>query len=152
MEKSTVARHRLVEYDTDLLTGVCSSCGPVEIKIRKERNGRRAVCSVARREQRRHKTGADRTEATSKQARDWRLRKRYGITSEQYDAMVLAQNGVCAICETEAALVVDHNHLNGAVRALLCQPCNVGMGFLGDSPARLISAAVYLQAFSSERA
>lgn len=56
----------------------------------------------------------------------------YGITLEQYNAMLAAQNDVCAICGTppmeKRRLVVDHCHRSGRVRALLCGPCNTQLG------------------------
>lgn len=71
---------------------------------------------------------------------------KYGLTVEQYDAMVSAQSGRCLICNGEPArkLVVDHCHAGGQVRGLLCHGCNVGIGHLRDDPIRLIAAAAYL--------
>jgi Recombination endonuclease VII len=71
--------------------------------------------------------------------RKHRLRIRYGITEEQYDAMLLAQGNKCAICKKDEAtcigngegrrrLAVDHDHATGAVRGLLCTPCNNSLG------------------------
>ncbi|MDF2710614.1 MAG: vBYenPAB5 [Nonomuraea muscovyensis] len=58
--------------------------------------------------------------------------KQYGITPEQYRALLAAQAGVCAICGTaptpKRRLHVDHCHTSGRVRALLCQPCNTQLG------------------------
>lgn len=81
---------------------------------------------------------------------------KFGITPDQYREMLDAQGGVCAICEQPErvrdarngrlkALAVDHDHETGAVRGLLCQNCNKGIGNLGDSPERLIAAAAYLE-------
>lgn len=59
--------------------------------------------------------------------RDLRLRRLYGITAEQYDEMLEAQGGVCAICERppgKQRLNVDHDHKTGLVRGLLCWECN----------------------------
>lgn len=80
---------------------------------------------------------------------------RFGITPEQYQEMLDAQGHACAICElpervTDSrngrikAMAVDHDHQTGAVRGLLCQNCNKGIGNLGDNPDRLIAAAAYL--------
>src|SRR5579859_2601716 len=69
------------------------------------------------------------------------LRLKYGLSLEQYDAMSVAQLGVCAICgEIDPhgkRLSVDHNHETGQVRALLCNQCNVGLGIFKDSSRRL---------------
>lgn len=80
---------------------------------------------------------------------------RFGITPEQYEEMLDAQGRVCAICSRPEkvidprngrikALAVDHDHDSGAVRGLLCQNCNKGIGNLGDDPERLMAAAAYL--------
>lgn len=63
----------------------------------------------------------------------WLLRN-YGITINQYNEMLENQNGVCKICsginKSGRALVVDHNHKTGEVRALLCTGCNVKLAWL----------------------
>lgn len=76
-------------------------------------------------------------------------RKLYGLTLEQYKYLLEAQGGRCAICGTTdnsgVALGVDHDHKTGAVRGLLCDPCNVGIGGLRDDPALLASAIAYVE-------
>ena len=72
------------------------------------------------------------------------LRQRYGLSLERFDEMVAEQGGLCAICEQALPLVVDHNHETGTVRALLCQPCNMGIGGLQDDIAILLRAMEYL--------
>lgn len=82
----------------------------------------------------------------------WRrvLADRYGITSEQYEEMVRAQGGRCAICGTDnpgrkrTKWAVDHCHKTGRVRGLLCTKCNPGLGYFQDSPELLLAAARYL--------
>lgn len=82
------------------------------------------------------------------------LKKDFGITLEQYVAMLADQDGVCAICHRpETAirlgklkmLCVDHNHTTGEVRGLLCHECNLGIGKLGDDPDRIVKAADYIR-------
>ena len=77
--------------------------------------------------------------------KDWR----YGLTSEQFEDMRLAQEGRCAICRIEALprLHIDHNHKTGKVRGLLCGNCNKGIGLLRDNPDFLQSAMEYLQRY-----
>jgi hypothetical protein len=57
------------------------------------------------------------------------------------DAMLLAQHGVCAICQTAPAIHVDHDHQTDKVRGLLCFRCNAALGQLGDDPLVLRRAA-----------
>lgn len=71
----------------------------------------------------------------------------YGISLEDYDVMFERQGGACAICKrTGVTLCVDHCHLTGEVRGLLCIRCNSAIGFCSDDPAVLLAAAEYLQA------
>jgi hypothetical protein len=74
-----------------------------------------------------------------------KLKTQYGITIEQYDEMVLAQNGKCLICKNERKLVVDHSHVTGIVRGLLCNSCNRGIGYLQDNPEVTKEAVIYLE-------
>ena len=62
------------------------------------------------------------------------LKKNYGITQNDYDRMLDAQNNKCAICGRDMSdysriFCVDHNHTTGKIRGLLCDPCNYGLGF-----------------------
>jgi hypothetical protein len=76
---------------------------------------------------------------------------RYGITSDEYDQLLVDQGGVCAVCglpETsnfKSRLSVDHNHETGRVRGLLCNTCNRALGLLRDNPEVLRNAASYLE-------
>lgn len=77
--------------------------------------------------------------------RKWQLQYFYGLTLEQWDEMVLVQEGRCDICELPAELVVDHCHDTKNVRALLCGICNAGLGQFKDDPARMRAAADYIE-------
>jgi hypothetical protein len=70
-----------------------------------------------------------------------------GITKAQYDAMVIAQNGACAICHevTGRTLHLDHDHKTNVVRGLLCESCNLGLGKFRDDPVAIRRAAEYLE-------
>ena len=72
----------------------------------------------------------------------------YGLTVEQYEAMVEAQKGLCAICSQPAAGKkrghVDHCKKTKKIRGILCTKCNTGIGLLGDDPKRLLLAVAYL--------
>lgn len=75
----------------------------------------------------------------------------YGITLERYGEMFVRQAGKCAICRrpqeevgSHGLLVVDHDHTTGAIRGLLCPPCNMGLGQFGDDLTTLTRAVVYL--------
>lgn len=94
-------------------------------------------------------------------AQSW-IKYRYRIEPEAFFQMVKQQKGLCAICQADLELslesarrrksaAIDHCHSTGAVRGLLCQPCNSGMGLLGDSVERLLAAVQYLQDFQSKQ-
>lgn len=78
----------------------------------------------------------------------------YGITANQYRTMHAEQNGLCAICQQPETLTrrgklcnlcVDHDHITGQVRGLLCSSCNFALGKMQDSPQLLRAAADYLE-------
>jgi radical SAM superfamily enzyme with C-terminal helix-hairpin-helix motif len=79
-------------------------------------------------------------------ARAYRL-KAYGLTIEAYEAILAWQGGVCGICRkppSSRRLAVDHDHVTGAVRGLLCHACNrFWIGRRRDA-LRLRRAADYL--------
>lgn len=86
--------------------------------------------------------------------RDYWLKQKYGITSEQYEAMLTDQGGVCALCghppnpdgvRSASRLHVDHDHATGRIRALLCLNCNRGLGIFGDEPGLIRRAADYIE-------
>lgn len=74
----------------------------------------------------------DNPEQFERSKRDLHYRKKYNITLIQYEQMFEAQGGVCAICGKppgKHALHVDHNHVTGKVRGLLCFSCNGALGW-----------------------
>lgn len=74
------------------------------------------------------------------------LRRRYGITVEQYEAMLRSQRFRCAICQRrDVALVVDHCHKTKRVRGLLCNNCNHAIGKFRDDPEIMRRAIEYVQ-------
>lgn len=80
---------------------------------------------------------------------DWHLRKTFGISQVDYNQLLKLHGNVCGICEkpdaTGRALAVDHDHMSGSVRGLLCGNCNRGIGLLGDSVEDLRKAIKYLE-------
>jgi hypothetical protein len=84
------------------------------------------------------------------------LKRRYGITPEQYETMLAAQGGHCALCDRTPAderfkhLSVDHCHGTGHVRGLLCMSCNQAIGKLGDDENGLLRALNYLRGSTND--
>jgi hypothetical protein len=119
----------------------CVTCGVVKNfdefhRDKKSAGGYRTQCKDCRNDQQRGET-----------ARTYNLRSRYGIEMAEYDGILLAQGGRCAICNKKSegrSLVVDHNHETGQVRGLLCHHCNTALGLFRDDPINLSRAADYL--------
>jgi hypothetical protein len=92
-------------------------------------------------------------EGVKRRAKGQLLKRKYGISLAEYEAMLTAQADACAICskpetlEIHGSLVylaVDHDHVTGKIRGLLCSRCNQGIGSLHDDPERLRRAIAYL--------
>ena len=81
--------------------------------------------------------------------RSEKLRQRYGITVEEWDALFTLQGKCCAICKTteptKSGWHTDHRHGDGLVRGILCHKCNIMLGNAGDNAERLRAAIVYLE-------
>lgn len=95
------------------------------------------------------------TRATPDRQRGYMLRFEYGITIQEYNHMLIEQGNVCYICKQPETriepktgrtktLSVDHNHVTGKVRKLLCYRCNLVLGQMQDSPELFRAAADYL--------
>lgn len=82
--------------------------------------------------------------------KDWYLKKKYGITVAERDELFLRQGNCCAICKTKSAAAwdIDHCHVSGQVRGILCHPCNVMLGMAKDDTSVLISGVAYLNSFN----
>jgi hypothetical protein len=86
--------------------------------------------------------------------KDRKLKARHGITLEQFNKMKLEQANNCFICNDSHAtlrkgLCVDHNHVTGQIRGLLCDRCNRGLGYFRDNTELLLKASIYLNIFKS---
>lgn len=83
--------------------------------------------------------------AHPKQRRALGLKWKYGVTEDDYNAMLERQDGKCAICGKDTDLCVDHCHKTKKVRGLLCRNCNLGIGLLEDSEDNLLNAVLYVR-------
>lgn len=96
----------------------------------------------------RRRFGSTPEEQAFKNAGRWRALK-YNITEDRFWEMMREQGSACAICGAEfkaggRRMAIDHNHLTGEVRGILCTKCNLGLGTLQDSPYILRAAVKYL--------
>ena len=97
----------------------------------------------------------ERTKEQKERNRMAQKRYQYGISAQEYEELLLKQDGKCAVCrngETRMSrygrvrsLSVDHCHTTGAIRGLLCDNCNNILGRANDSPAILRRLAAYLE-------
>jgi hypothetical protein len=125
-------------------------------------NGRCAVCARAstyawrdahpeatKRSMEKHRA-SDQFRTYQREFKQRQVLAKFGMTQEDYDSMIAAQGGTCAICRATSAdsvgrrLHIDHNHQTGEVRGLLCGNCNLGIGKFGDNPDRMVKAVQYL--------
>lgn len=136
------------------LTKKCSKCAETKVLALfnphpHATNRRRPECAECTKKYHR----AHRSKKPQGWDRKYALKKFFGLTLDQYAAMVVAQSGKCAICGTTKSdriskyLCVDHNHETGKVRGLLCHNCNRGIGFLKDNVKLLAAALQYLTSF-----
>lgn len=131
----------------------CRDCGDqkwlsvssvrTQMRLGKPVNGRCLKCSVT-------KPRVEKPKYLN--AYDRNLRRRYGIGEEEYTEILNSQDGRCAICGSSVSgqdrqkhLSLDHNHITGKIRGVLCTECNHGLGKFGDSPELLREAAAYLE-------
>ena len=103
------------------------------------------------------RTGVGRKEPRQrlKKLREIHLRNKFGLTPDEYDRILDAQDGACALCECAPtpgiSLHVDHDHGTGEVRGLLCVRCNNALGLLREDPDLLKRAARYVMADAKRR-
>lgn len=121
---------------------------------------KRRAAGMAWYERNRERLGIRKREPWTKErrtacSRKTSLKKKYGLSIDDYNQILLRQQGVCAICASppsgrgnRAFLAVDHDHLSGGVRGLLCHKCNSGIGLLNDDPCLIDKARAYLLAYS----
>lgn len=133
-------------------TSSCQSCLSIAnkkrrishgYKIRSDRRAARADNNTVARARDRAYYAKNRERALSLQRK-----YTYGLEESDYQKMLEAQNRSCAICGRQLPLCVDHNHLTGKVRALLCGRCNRMLGQGGESASLLRAGAKYLEEHS----
>jgi len=97
----------------------------------------------------RYQRPGNRERALGNARRAW-IKRKYGISQEEYDDLLARQDGGCAICGSredtkDYRLPVDHNHETGKIRGLLCHRCNLAIGQFQDDVDLLRKAIKYLE-------
>lgn len=83
--------------------------------------------------------------------KDKQLKKKYNLSREQYERLLLETGGQCPICSRVFGIsaytkpVVDHCHETGKTRGLICRQCNIGLGAFRDNVRTMINATKYLE-------
>jgi len=74
------------------------------------------------------------------------VRRKYGVSKEEWEALYERQGGRCAICRKRLVgkICLDHDHDTDEVRGLLCNTCNQGLGYFDDDPELMRAAMAYL--------
>ena len=131
----------------------CRDAHPERMQWRRDNSSRSAARPANKARANDRRRGTEREQLSR---RKQRLR-RYGLTIEQYDAMLADQQGLCALCGKPPSnpdgigvagrLHVDHDHETGRVRSLLCLNCNHGVGSFRDDPEVMRRAAEYVERF-----
>lgn len=80
--------------------------------------------------------------------RNFHLRRRYGVSDVEVAWHVLRQGSRCALCRKGEPIHVDHDHVTGQVRGILCFNCNRALGYLDDEVELLYEMADYLERHS----
>jgi hypothetical protein len=121
-------------------TSHCKACSIITVRETRERNPER------------HRAGSRRWAANNpRKVKNTILKRMYGITIDEYEAMLVKQGGGCAICGQKEPggnaghLHVDHCHDTKKVRGLLCGSCNNGLGRFVHRIDLLLAAIKYLQ-------
>ena len=137
----------------------CSKCKQLknlaEFYVDKRRNRPTAQCKdCTKLVASSHKWRKANPEKEKASTRKSKLKCKYNITLEALEALWLTQNKSCAICKRPVSLDathkaskphIDHCHVTGVVRGLLCLTCNTGLGMFGDSLDLLSAASSYLR-------
>jgi hypothetical protein len=142
-----------------LTARVCEVCDTVYQPYRKTTRWCSEQCKYRHPDYRQRKATARRIDTAKdpEHQRELNLRNalhRYSMTVMQYRALVAAQGGRCAVCgdapkpdgiKAAARLHVDHDHITGVNRGLLCGRCNMGIGYFRERPDLLTAATAYIR-------
>lgn len=126
--KRAIAEHILSDIHEKTMLGTCAKCGVVPL----HRQGPRLRCAIA----------------NLAAGRKSMLKYIYGLSIEDFENMLIAQDFKCACCSasfTEKRPYIDHSHVTGKVRGILCNGCNAGIGMLGDNLEGVMRAVKYLK-------
>jgi recombination endonuclease VII len=146
-----LARERLTE-ETEKYCKYCSTVQPIDClgKYKDCKSGWerwRNKCKSCSRNasNERYSSNPDVRSRMKATAQAGRFKNLYGVSVQEVDDMRAAQSFKCGACGLTRPLCVDHDHVTGRVRGLLCKQCNFGIGYFHDSVSKLEGAIEYLK-------
>ena len=152
-----VNAHQAAAQCSDKQCQKCKIVHPVEAftKNTRRKDNLATWCKQCRAEYAKLYRASHKEKIKNKQ-RDIRYKESYGISLQDYNHILEKQGNKCACCGTTQPskspgkwtnFCVDHCHLTGEVRGLLCNSCNIGIGKLGDNLSGVLNAVSYLSSF-----
>ena len=135
---------------------ICTCCGESKSlhlfhKDQRQKDGRTARCALCRTQAQvefQNKQKIERPEHYKRWRKSNNYSSKYGISLSDVEQKIKQQGNCCPICKTSLAenpYAVDHSHMTGKVREILCHSCNKGIGFFYESTESLANAILYLQ-------
>ena len=149
MEAENAHRNHLI-----MARPVCSSCN-IETPRHMMSKGSKHKCKICAKKHL-DEWKSKNPERYADAQRKCHLRQTFGISTEEYNAMFAAQGNVCAICLKAPRDPrgfhphIDHCHISGKVRGILCHKCNQGLGQFSDNVDVMMSAVRYLKNFEKK--
>ena len=134
-DRTELDRHHITKFPRGTYKVACHPCRSVFSL---------GLCKSCYEMQRRRRTDPHRIK-TNMKAYTYRLKVRYGMTRKEYDSMMELQEGLCAVCKQRPATHVDHDHVTGKARGILCMSCNTALGMFRDNLNIILNAALYLE-------
>ena len=139
-EKSQFIKNHIFKDGIDTL---CQACNRQRVKVWRRKNPEKRKLQLAK-------------EGRKEYTQNKHLRYSFGITLDEYKKKLVLQNNVCAICKQPETsllagkvkrLAVDHCHVTGKIRGLLCTNCNLALGGFKDSPTIMLEAIKYITGY-----
>lgn len=133
-------------------TSICRTCGREDLienfpKNKNYKNGITYDCCDCKNKKQRDWFNSNKEKAKYYSNKKY-LKKKFGISPEEYGNLLNSQDNKCGICKcdlTEKIFHLDHDHKSGKIRKFLCINCNVGLGSFKDDINLLLLAAEYLK-------